>query len=172
MDTRPIRSLVTAMILIGSGCAGSQGEISPRGATLLTSKSPDGPGSTQFTALLPDVRLEIEGGCVVARASEGQGRSHSLVFPAGYSLGRQQGRAVILDAKKRTWATIGEHRSLGGGEMKQYEGAGVKNCAPPYWLVSTFKAKRRPGQATGGPAWNQPPPKLVPPRSRPGQEDN
>lgn len=152
MGARTVKWWTTALALIATGCVGQVDHAAASGAKLLTSKVPDGPGSTHLTALLPDVTLQIEDGCVVARATAGEGGRHSLIFPAGHTLGTRAGRPVILGRHNRVWAGIGEEHSLGGGEIQHFEAAGGRRCPSPYWMVSTVHASGRPGR-------NVPPPK-------------
>ncbi len=147
---------LAALAYLASGCSQVDSKRTPK---LITEPNAAGPERVELTALLPNVVLEEADGCIVARPKDaGRGR-HVLVFPAGFRLGRtgEGGAPAILDATGRTWARLGETRTLGGGEVPGTPSAAAAGCAGPFWQVATTATSTLPV------------PKNLPPRQAEGQ---
>lgn len=101
----------------------------------------------QPMALMDDVLVTADRGCIVARGVTGR---YTLVFPPGYSLRGTGPRATIVTSEGKMWARLQQRRTFGGGETA---GQGVRHlarCPAPYWGVNhefPFLGRRPPTPA-------------------------
>lgn len=130
----PHRSIKRVLLLSGvmllSGCAEHTSSV-----RMITSPAPE-PGEEvmEFAALIYGTFI-VEGDCL--QLDTGTQPTHTPIFPHGFSLARQNGGLVILDAEGSEWAPIGKALRMGGGQI---EGTQLQNdfpCPPPYWLLSS-----------------------------------
>lgn len=123
-------AIILAAVLTATGC--TRPEATPK---LLNSSANHATGSEQLTALLPEVTIDDDCACIVARSEGEMPSRHALVFPAGYSLGSASGSAAVLDDIGRVWAQLGERRAFGGGEIPAPADVERSTCRP-LWRVA------------------------------------
>lgn len=130
---------VAVLVACAAACGCSQtGSDSPSSPSLITAPLIEAGENMQLTALLPDVIIGHDDGCIVARPSTAGPTRHVLVFPAHYELGRAgDGSLAIIDPSGRVWGHVGEKRTLGGGEVPAPPSATNTSCPGPFWLVAT-----------------------------------